>query len=259
MNPEIENRWRPKLTPAYDVRMRHLAAAALVVAWIAIPVCAQRTSSHGGFSSHGSSSGHPAPAFHGSSRAPAPNRQAGARGYSAGRPSAVPRAFNGTGGFSARSPYTGSWRYRRPYRSPYQTGLSYAYPAYGFPGFGAPGYLAYPDALGDDDSSAPQNSAQPGNDQQPDDQGPPPWPYGSSQPAPSSVQPPPAAGEDAVTLIFKDGRPPEQIHNYILTRDTLYVGDKHHANIPVDQLDLNATVKVNQDAGVDFHLPGSPR
>ena len=61
--------------------------------------------------------------------------------------------------------------------------------------------------------------------------------------------------EAAVTPVFKDGRPPEQIHNYLLTRTTLYVRDQHHRDIPLNQLDLAATQKVNHDAGVDFQLP----
>ncbi len=65
--------------------------------------------------------------------------------------------------------------------------------------------------------------------------------------------------EDAVTLIFKDGRPPEQIHNYVLTRTTLFVGDQRRRAIPTDQLDLVATARVNQEAGVDFQLPEAPR
>ena len=65
--------------------------------------------------------------------------------------------------------------------------------------------------------------------------------------------------EDAVTLVFKDGRPSEQIHNYILTRTTLYVRDQHHRDIPLDQLDFAATQKLNRDAGVDFQLPEAPK
>jgi hypothetical protein len=251
--------------------MRRLAAAALVFACFALPACAQHSSSHGGSSSRGGSASRSAPAFHGSSGALAPNRSPGVRGYlvrgySASRPLTAARGTPGTrvGTNSARSPYTGPWRYRRPYRSPYGTVSPYGLSVYGFPGFGipspiGPGYVADPDTGSDDNSSAPQNSVPEGYDQQPDEQqGPPPWPYGSSQGAPASAQPPPN-GEDAITLIFKDGRTPEQIHNYILTRDTLFVGDKHHPNIPVDQLDLAATVKVNQELGVDFRLPASSR
>jgi hypothetical protein len=82
-----------------------------------------------------------------------------------------------------------------------------------------------------------------------------PYPPASEQAQPSPV---PESAE-AVTLVFKDGRPPEQIHNYILTRTTLYVRDEHRRDIPTDQLDLAATAKVNQAAGVAFQLPGTLR
>jgi len=82
-----------------------------------------------------------------------------------------------------------------------------------------------------------------------------PNPSASEQAQPS---PSPESAE-AVTLVFKDGRPPEQIHSYILTRNMVYVRDPHPRDIPTDQLDLAATAKVNQDAGVDFQLPGVPK
>jgi hypothetical protein len=66
------------------------------------------------------------------------------------------------------------------------------------------------------------------------------------------------ASQEAVTLVFADGRPSEQIHNYMLTRSTLFVLDQHHRDIPLDELDLAATAKVNHDAGIDFHLPEAP-
>ncbi len=56
-------------------------------------------------------------------------------------------------------------------------------------------------------------------------------------------------------LVFKDGRPSLEIHNYALTRTTLYVLDQHHRDIPVDDIDLAATQKANRDAGVDFRIP----
>ena len=107
-----------------------------------------------------------------------------------------------------------------------------------------------------DDSQASENAASDGNDAQPPlepYQQPPlePWQPNSVLPHPS----PTPGSEEAVTLIFKDGRTPEQIHNYLLTRTTLYVGDPYHRDIPISQLDLAATAKVNHDAGIDFHLP----
>lgn len=87
-----------------------------------------------------------------------------------------------------------------------------------------------------------------------------PWPY--SSPAPSASQSAPAspaalAGEAPVTLVFKDGRPNEKIHNYMLTAKTLSVLDQRRRDIPVDQLDLVATARVNHEAGVDFSVPAA--
>ncbi len=233
--------------------MKRLAAAALVVVGLMLPVFAQRSGGRGGVSGHG------APAFHGGS---APRRFSGIRGsYAPGRAIAVSRAYQRTasGAFRRRPvnppPYSGSWRYRRPYVSPYR-----AVVPYGISGWVPPYYLSYPDDTGDDGSTTAANPAD-GYDQQADDRGPPPWPSIYDQgllaaQAPRATTP---AGEEAVTLIFKDGRAPRQIHNYILTRSTLFVGDSNASEIPVNQLDLEATARVNQDLGIDFRLPGGSR
>jgi hypothetical protein len=234
--------------------MRRHATVALVVFCMALPAFAQRTTSRA------SSSGHAAPAFHGSRGAPQVNRPAVNRGQSSGRQITLPRPLQrpGVGTSGARPPYTGPWRYRRPYQPRYAHGVAgYVFPSYLGYGSIGPDYLAEPDDTGNDQSSAPQSPDSDAADQQPDDRELPPWPYGSQPAQPISSSAP--AGEDTVTLIFKDGRPPEQIHNYILTRNTLYVGDRHRPDIPVDQLDLAATIKVNRDAGVDFHLPDTTR
>ena len=73
-----------------------------------------------------------------------------------------------------------------------------------------------------------------------------------NSPQPSIAPAPEPQPEEALTLIFKDGRPPMQIHNYMLTRATLYVRDQRHSEISLDELDLPATKKVNKQAGVDF-------
>lgn len=78
--------------------------------------------------------------------------------------------------------------------------------------------------------------------------------------APAQVPPPapaPLPEEDAVTILFKDGRPPEQIRNYALTRTALYITTGRVRTIPIDQIDLPATEKINEKAGVDFHLPSN--
>ena len=64
--------------------------------------------------------------------------------------------------------------------------------------------------------------------------------------------------QPATTLIFKDGRPPVQIHNYALTGSTLYALDgESRQEIPLSLLDVPATVAANRAAGVDFALPVS--
>jgi hypothetical protein len=86
-------------------------------------------------------------------------------------------------------------------------------------------------------------------------------PRPSSQPAPSASEPAPAAAAEvpATTLVFKDGRPNQQIHNYLLTATTLSVLDRNRRDIPVDQIDLAATEKANRATGVEFSLPGGGR
>jgi hypothetical protein len=242
--------------------MKRLAAVALVLVSMAAPLCAQRGSAHGGFSGHGSSG------IHGGFSAPAARGFAGSGGRIAGRPYLAPRGLQRSGsGVYNRSPYTGgsytggSWRYRHPYISPYRQGY-----AYGAGGWVTPYYLGDPDYgydSGDNgDVQTSQNASPEGYGQSPYDQEPPPYPSYLSYPqapaaAPGAVSP--AVSEDAVTLIFKDGRPPEQIRNFILTPGTLYVGGDHRREISVDQIDLAATAKVNRDAGVEFQLPAASR
>jgi hypothetical protein len=105
------------------------------------------------------------------------------------------------------------------------------------------------------DPSSPDQAAP----QQPEDATP--WPY--SRPASSAAPPTPAGplaapAASAVTLVFKDGRPNQTIHNYLLTATTLSVLDKNRRDIPVDQIDVDATARLNREAGVDFSLPAAP-
>jgi hypothetical protein len=230
--------------------MKMLAAVALLV--VALPACAQRGGSRGG------SSGHAASSFHAAYSAPhftvAPHY---ASSY---RPIAAPPR---TGGGS-------ELRFRRPYRT------VYAAPAYYGSGWIAPGLLSYDAGLGYEEGygdagyggypadASPQpypNEAAPyyGAETSPDQGSYPVNPYAAAPPpyvpapAPQSA---PAAAE-AITLVYKDGRPAEQVHNYAATRTTLFVFDQHRREIPLSDLDLAATLKQNHDAGVDFQLPGA--
>ncbi len=78
---------------------------------------------------------------------------------------------------------------------------------------------------------------------------------GAPSTAPVRDQP---AAQPATTLVFKDGRANQLVHNYALTGATLWAldGDTRR-EIPLDTLDLPATIKANRAAGVDFSLPSS--
>jgi hypothetical protein len=236
--------------------MRRFSAVALLLAGLALPACAQRGGGHGG-----GFSGHAASSFHGGFSAPSASGFASTPRFGGSASFRPPAAVPGFGASAARnfypsgrapysagrSPYSRSDRFRRGYNSPYFLSSPYFYPGY----YPWSGYDSLPDSgdsapAGNDvqqASYAPQQEF--AEDQQPR------MPYFGSAQGPAPIP----QNEDAVTLVFRDGRPSEQIHNYALTRTTLYVLDEHHRDIPVDELDLEATAKVNRDAGVDFQLP----
>jgi hypothetical protein len=102
-------------------------------------------------------------------------------------------------------------------------------------------------------------------------------PAGDAEPAPQiAVQPAPAAQAPAVQdqsaaagqpsqpqpaslLVFRDGHQLE-VQNYAIVGDTLFDFTPGHARkVPLSQLDLNATVKANDDRGLDFAVPVSPK
>jgi hypothetical protein len=186
--------------------------------------------------------------------------------------------------------------YRSPHDRDRRHGYAWgAYPWWpGFVGPYIPNYpLFYPDDFDEDSGQADFDTNQPypnyayGQDQQqppyqaPDNSAYYPSPYGSgtSYASPDSggepYSPPsqlaqqarapyrpessPALPEAPLTVVFKDGRPPEKVHNYLLTSTTLSVLDTHRRDIPVAQIDLDQTAKVNRDAGIDFQVPGTAR
>lgn len=61
--------------------------------------------------------------------------------------------------------------------------------------------------------------------------------------------------QQPVTVVFNDGRPPALIYNYVLTPTALYVLDGYRYSVPLDQVDVAATDRVNRMSGVNFHLP----
>jgi hypothetical protein len=245
--------------------MKRLVAIALFLTAAAIPASAQRGGSRGGFSGRGASS---APAFHGSpsfshssgiSRAP----------MSMARP-----AFNARPSFYSANRYPGN-RYPAGSRYPIRRGFPSRGIGYGYPS--GISYVPYPFLdtpfdgdydPGYDESPVPYASAEPDpafGYTQPEDQPYEPQPQPSAEIVRPATRPeimahPEPAPAAATTLIFKDGRAPENIHNYIATRSTVTVidGPRHH-DIPVADLDLPATMKANRESGAGFALPGAPR
>jgi hypothetical protein len=65
-----------------------------------------------------------------------------------------------------------------------------------------------------------------------------------------------AAVGPATALVFRDQHV-EEVRNYAIASGTLWVLNDHQAGkkIPLAQLDLPATVKMNDDRGVDFQVP----
>ncbi|HZP24656.1 MAG TPA: hypothetical protein VFB04_14510 [Terriglobales bacterium] len=87
----------------------------------------------------------------------------------------------------------------------------------------------------------------------------PPWeeqpyaqPPAAAQPA-STPQPEVKPGEPTV-LVFRNGKQQEVV-NYAIMGDTLYVFDKGKMKIAMADLDIPATVQANDDRGMEFRMP----
>ncbi len=60
-------------------------------------------------------------------------------------------------------------------------------------------------------------------------------------------------------LVFKDGHEVE-VANYAIVGSTLYdLSDNRARKVALAELDLSATVKHNDDRGVDFRVPSATR
>jgi len=65
------------------------------------------------------------------------------------------------------------------------------------------------------------------------------------------------------TLVFRDGHQ-EQVNSYTIVKDTIYTKSDYWASgswgkkIQISDLDIPATMKANQEGGVNFSLPSNP-
>jgi len=192
--------------------------------------------------------------------------------FAAGRPSNDPRVAEASRSFvSDRSRNQDRDRFdarRRQFRNWYTNTYPYwpGYPYLFDPNAYNLGLYDWSDA---DDTSS--DTSQPGNyltDQAPggypsDDQNVPaplypPFPnQGYYAPAEQSAAAPAISGMP-LTVIFKDGRAPIAVRNYLMTAKVLTdLDSEHYEQIPLDQIDLAATKRFNTFAGVDFQIPGA--
>ncbi len=161
--------------------------------------------------------------------------------------------FNGHyGGHGYRN---GGWAYAVPYYFPLDDPGAYGYDYVG--GGGGPDLYSGP-PLGPDQNPhivVEQPPARPYNgayDGPPDQQA-----YAAPLPPPMPDPPVEVKPSDPTVLVFRDGHRQEVI-NYAIMGDNVYVFDKVHKKIALADLDVPATVKANDDRGLEFKVPASP-
>jgi len=140
----------------------------------------------------------------------------------------------------------------------------YSYPAW--PGYGYAydpylmdwGFYDWGEPADSDQGSVPTESLAPYPDYGATDQyaqPEPPW----SAPA-ASAGALTAAPEEPLTVIFKSGRAPVKMQNYMMTAKVLTdLDSRHYEQIPMDEIDLAATQQVNAMTGVEFQIPKASR
>ena len=250
---------------------------AIALIALAAPVFAQRGGAHAGSLGSRGSAGHvgfSGPSGFSQARSfvsPAPFGRSGPSG-SARLRAAVPLnyssfkiPFNGNRFIASRSRYNpaGAGRSRTwnrgqfdARRRSFENWYLYTYPTwpgYGYPFVIDPGFYDWGDSetsANDESGAAPVYSA-PYPDEGygvPDQQAAPPAPAAVSASLP----------EQPLTVIFKSGRAPLRMQNYMMTTKALTDLDaQHYERIPLDQIDEVATQRVNSAAAVDFEVPGT--
>jgi len=79
--------------------------------------------------------------------------------------------------------------------------------------------------------------------------------YHFAEAAPSAPSP---IVSKQLTVIFKGGRSPEKIQNYMVTSTALTDLDADNfEKIPLDQIDIAATQQANRSSGIDFQVPAN--
>lgn len=148
--------------------------------------------------------------------------------------------------------YVGGWAYSIPYYYPVDNS------AYGYDYIGAGG----PDLS----SGPPPGSYDPSLhivvEQPPVNpyigEAPPTEAQAQAQPAPMAKPLPDDQPGDPTVLVFRNGHH-EQVNSYAIMGDSLYVFDEGRKKIALADIDIPATIKVNDNRGVEFRMPPSAR
>ena len=228
---------------------RWLVVAALGAVFVALPLWGQRRGGisggfggHAGIAARGAVGGMRGPAmgFHRPGFADGPHtgfRPGFGRGPFFGNRFHHHRPWWGWGGYGY--PWWGGWYGDLDYDWGYPDN-SYAaqsYPAYSYP----PDSYAQNDVLAEQVGRLSDEVARLREERQAQ----------SSTPstAPAAAQPEPTE------LIFRDQHT-EEVHNYAIVGPTLWIlGEQRTRKIALAELDVPATVKANEDRGVEFQLP----
>jgi hypothetical protein len=242
---------------------RWLSIATFSLILLTLPLWAQRRGGGGGggahfasggggghFASRGGTAGHSSGGFHGGSFSRSSGRGSFGRGS----------GINGRGGNRYHNRYYN-------HRGFYGRG---GYPYWGYPYYGYGGYYPW-GYYGWDDGSLAYNTDNEDQDSYAGASYPAPYPENDSglqrdvqalngkidrlQADVEARNRPKTDLEPATALVFRDQHI-EEVRNYAIAGETLWVlNDKAAKKIPLAQLDLPATVKMNDDRGVDFQVP----
>jgi hypothetical protein len=80
-------------------------------------------------------------------------------------------------------------------------------------------------------------------------------PQGNGKVPKGSAKSEPTRKDLATVLVFRDQRI-QEVQNYaIMGRNLVVVADQRQRKIPLSDLDLPATAKLNEERGVDFQIP----
>jgi hypothetical protein len=85
-------------------------------------------------------------------------------------------------------------------------------------------------------------------------------PWGAQPAGAGSIAASPPLPEEPLTVIFKNGRAPAKMQNYMLTAKFLTdLDSRHYEQIPLNEIDIAGTQRANSAAGIAFEVPGTSR